>query len=89
MKQGQLIPRHRRKRQPTADTMREQLRLAADEIIRLRAVAPGKDTPPPPPTPPPCRIVHRGLFASFTGPEDEFERWKAMPLWRRMFRGRP
>src|SRR5690606_38283304 len=35
MKQAQLIPK-RRKRQPTADTMREQLRLAADEIIRLR-----------------------------------------------------
>ena len=26
----------RRKRQPTAEVMREQLRLAADEIIRLR-----------------------------------------------------
>jgi hypothetical protein len=38
MKQGQLIPKHRRKRQPTADTMREQLRLAADEIIELRTV---------------------------------------------------
>jgi hypothetical protein len=33
----QLIPKARRhKRQPTADVMREQLRLAADEIIRLR-----------------------------------------------------
>ena len=27
---------YRRKRQPTAEMMREQLRLAADEIIRLR-----------------------------------------------------
>jgi hypothetical protein len=26
----------KRKKQPTADVMREQLRLAADEIIRLR-----------------------------------------------------
>lgn len=33
----QLIPREpRRKKQPTADVLREQLRLAADEIIRLR-----------------------------------------------------
>lgn len=33
----QLIPRApKRKRQPTAEVMREQLRLAADEIIRLR-----------------------------------------------------
>lgn len=35
---NQLIPRHpKRKRQPTAECMREQLRLAANEIIRLRA----------------------------------------------------
>ena len=34
---NQLIPRQpKRKRQPTAECMREQLRLAADEIIRLR-----------------------------------------------------
>lgn len=33
-----LIPRKpKRKRQPTAEMMREQLRLAADEIIRLRS----------------------------------------------------
>lgn len=32
-----LIPRQpKRKRQPTAECMREQLRLAADEIIRLK-----------------------------------------------------
>lgn len=36
MKQQQLIPKRRRKRQPTAECMREQLRLAADEIIDLR-----------------------------------------------------
>src|SRR5690606_34607116 len=37
MKQAQLIPKRRkRKRQPTASMYREQLRLAADEIIRLR-----------------------------------------------------
>ena len=36
MKQ-QLIPKHRRrKRQPSADQLREQLALAADEIIRLK-----------------------------------------------------
>lgn len=29
----------RRKRQPTAEVMRQQLALAADEIIRLRAQA--------------------------------------------------
>lgn len=39
MKQQQLIPKHRRKRQPSADQLREQLRLAADEIIRLRLKA--------------------------------------------------
>ncbi len=39
MKQQQLIPKHRRKRQPSADQLREQLRLAADEIIRLRQKA--------------------------------------------------
>lgn len=34
---NQLIPRQpKRKHQPTAECMREQLRLAADEIIRLR-----------------------------------------------------
>lgn len=33
----QLIPRQaKRKRQPTAECMRQQLVLAADEIIRLR-----------------------------------------------------
>jgi hypothetical protein len=31
-----MTTKPRRKRQPTADVMREQLRLAADEIIRLR-----------------------------------------------------
>lgn len=36
MKQ-QLIPKaRRRKRQPSAEVMRQQLALAADEIIRLR-----------------------------------------------------
>jgi hypothetical protein len=35
---NQLIPRlPKRKRQPTADCMREQLALAADEIIRLKS----------------------------------------------------
>lgn len=35
----QLVPRQpKRKRQPTAAVMREQLRLAADEIIRLKTV---------------------------------------------------
>jgi hypothetical protein len=33
----QLVPRApKRKKQPTAEKLREQLRLAADEIIRLR-----------------------------------------------------
>lgn len=33
----QLFPRHpKRKKQPRADQLREQLALAADEIIRLR-----------------------------------------------------
>lgn len=35
---NQLIPRQpKRKRQPTAECMREQLRLAADRIIELEA----------------------------------------------------
>lgn len=41
MKQ-QLIPKaRRRKRQPSADQLREQLALAADEIIRLREAMDG------------------------------------------------
>lgn len=41
MKQ-QLIPKHRRrKRQPSAEVMRQQLALAADEIIRLRTAMDG------------------------------------------------
>lgn len=37
MTQPQLIPKRRkRKKQPTAKMYREQLRLAAEEIIRLR-----------------------------------------------------
>jgi hypothetical protein len=36
---NQLIPRQpKRKRQPSAAVMREQLTLAADEIIRLRGM---------------------------------------------------
>lgn len=36
----QLVPRApKRKKQPTAEVMREQLRLAADEIIRLRSTS--------------------------------------------------
>lgn len=63
-----MIPRQpKRKRQPTAEMMREQLRLAADEIIRLRdrlqpyqlvdeILRPGSNPPPPSgpkPQPPP------------------------------------
>lgn len=41
----QLIPREpRRKKQPTADVLREQLRLAADEIIRLQRELDGART---------------------------------------------
>lgn len=35
----------KRKRQPTADRMREQLALAADEIIRLRTEAARRPAP--------------------------------------------
>ena len=62
----------KRKKQPTAQVMREQLRLAADEIIRLRSQIAGPVTadevferlrnPPPPPDPPPERSV-RGVLA--------------------------
>jgi hypothetical protein len=44
MNQPELISRApKRKRQPTAEVMREQLRLAADEIIRLRAELAGAE----------------------------------------------
>jgi hypothetical protein len=38
------------------------------------------------PVPPPCRVSYVGFLRSFYGPEDEFYRWMAEPLWRRIFR---
>lgn len=65
MNQPDLIPKPRkRKRQPTADVMREQLRLAADEIIALRQTIDttkrlmGWDRPEPPP-----ERLARGVWA--------------------------
>lgn len=80
MTQPTIIPKPRkRKRQPTAEMMREQLRLAADRIIELETVIDttkrlmGWDRPAPlPPEPPRERDVtgrdyrtpwYRRLFA--------------------------
>ena len=48
---------------------------------RPKALKPASEAPPPP-APPPCRVIHYGP-PGFAGPADEFEKWKAEPLWRR------
>jgi hypothetical protein len=65
----QLFPRApKRKKQPRAEQLREQLALAADEIIRLQRLvrwyerdrAPLAELPPPP-APPPVRVIRQDL----------------------------
>lgn len=99
----QLFPRApKRKKQPTAETMREQLRLAADEIIALRGQGPMefyRGEPdiaheqlhlPPPPKPPSCRIEYsHGFGRLIFESEADFEAWKRQPWWRRFLGLRP
>lgn len=88
MKQ-QLIPKpRRRKRQPSAAVMREQLRLAADEIIRLRTerdwanrhMVRGVWSVPLP--------WHRDPDQSQYGRITYIEEPKPRPWWRRIFRSK-
>lgn len=82
-----LIPRApKRKKQPTAEMMREQLRLAADEIIRLRTerdwmnrhMVRGAWSVPLP--------WHRDPDQSGYGRLTYHDDKPARPWWRRMFR---
>lgn len=77
-----LIPRKpKRKRQPTAEMMREQLRLAADEIIRLRTEHEWfeKHT---------AAVVWN--FPVITRLRDEIAEtpWNELPWWARLFKWR-
>lgn len=79
MKQ-QLIPKQRRrKRQPSAEVMRQQLALAADEIIRLKAEREWLD-----------RHMVRGVWSvPLTGHSTSYydlDEPAPRPWWRRIFR---
>lgn len=55
------------------------------ETVEIEGPAEVSRLPPPPPLPPPSRVDYRAWPLIFIGPEDEFEKWKAEPYWRRMF----
>jgi hypothetical protein len=69
----QLVPKHpKRKRQPSAAVMREQLALAADEIIRLRGML--------------LIYVRFPTWPGAPPNENPFAKPKPAPWWKRLFR---